>query len=96
MFDATKHVFCRDKSMFFLDKHIFVVTKHFSKVLSRQTYFCRDTRRVLPRQTRVCRFVATKTVLVAAPVNDIPMLWATVPVEISPCSVVVASANSTF
>ena len=60
MFDATKHVFCHDKSMFFRDKYIFVATKHFSKVLSRQAYFCRDTRRVLPQQTRVCRFVAAK------------------------------------
>ena len=41
--------------------------------LSRQTYFCRDKKRVLSRQTRVCRdetFVVTKMILVAAPAND--------------------------
>ena len=52
-FFATKHVYCRDKSMLTLlqayvcrDKHDFVPTK----VLSRQAYFCRHKRRVLSRQ----------------------------------------------
>ena len=61
IFVATKqtHV-CRDK-------HNLVVTK----VLTRQEYFCHDKRRVLSRQT--CRdktFVATNSILVAAPAID--------------------------
>ena len=69
MFFATN--ICRYKSS--------VATKY---ILSRQffrnktfvtTYFCRDKRRLLSRQTCVCRnetFVATKMILVAAPTND--------------------------
>ena len=56
------NIFCRDK-------HDFVATK----VLSQLAYFCRDKRRVLSRQTRVCSdktFVATKIILVAAPANN--------------------------
>ena len=63
IFDATKHVFCRDKSMF-------VATK---VCLSRQKYACRDksmlvaTKVCLSRQKYACRdksmFVATKVCL---------------------------------
>ena len=69
IFVATKHFF-RDKLKKNRDKS-FVATK----VLSRQAYFCRDKRRVLSWQARVCRdrtFVATKIILVAAPANDRP------------------------
>ena len=52
IFVATKHVFCRYKSMFVATKvclsrqnYVFVTTN----VLSRQAYFCRDKRRVLSR-----------------------------------------------
>ena len=46
----------------------FVFSPHTKRLLSRQAYFCGDKRRVLWRQKRV--FVATKIILVAAPVND--------------------------
>ena len=48
-----------------------VATKLLS--LSQGACFCRDKRRVLSRQKRVCRdkmFVATKMLLVAAPAKD--------------------------
>ena len=64
-FCRDKHVFCRDKSMLF---KYFQYTS--SKVLSRQAYFCRDKRRSLSQQTRVCfdkTFAATKMILVEAP-----------------------------
>ena len=75
---ATKLVFCRDKSP---DKHVtnYVCCK---KYLSRQTKhnsLSRQTNKILSRQ--VCRktFVATKTIVVAAPGNDIvevlPFPW---------------------
>ena len=35
-------------------------------VATKQAFFCHDKRRVLSRQTRVCLFVATKMILVAA------------------------------
>ena len=59
---SRQNIFCRDK-------HNFVSTK----VLSRQAYFCCDKRRLLSRQTRVCRdktFVAAKMILVAAHASD--------------------------
>ena len=43
------------------------------RFLARQAYFCRDKRRVLSREKRVCgdkTFVTTKMILVAAPAND--------------------------
>ena len=70
---VTKY-FCRDKTRLFWRQNyasiIFVATN----VFSRNTCFCRDKRRVLSRQTRVCSdrtFVAAKIILVAAPANDI-------------------------
>ena len=65
---ATKHVFCRDKSMLAATNNLlrqtFVVTNNFvtTKLLSRQAYFCRDKRHVLSRQKYSCRdrtFVVT-------------------------------------
>ena len=71
--------FCRDKHVFFAANICrdtnFVPTKIFcrkkrnsvaTKVLSQETYFSRDKRRVYRDKT----FVATKMVLVAAPAND--------------------------
>ena len=53
--------FCCDKSMLATTKLLFVATKNVTtKLLSRQTYFCRD-RHVS---------VATKMILMAAPAND--------------------------
>ena len=54
-------------SFLFLTRQIFVVTNNFvaRKLLSRQSYFCRDKRRVLKHM-----FVATKLILVAAAAND--------------------------
>ena len=53
---------------------MFVPTKYFGRDKGFvQVYPCRDKRRVLSRQTRVCRdnfFVATKMILVAAPGSD--------------------------
>ena len=48
MFVATK--LCLSRQNICRSKHVFVATK----VLSRQTYYCRDKRRVLSRETRVC------------------------------------------
>ena len=75
-FDATKHVFCRDKNIFvatqLLSRQIFVVANYFvtTNVLLRQAYFCRDKHVCLSRQNfcrdkhEFCRdkivFVATK------------------------------------
>ena len=49
VFVATKHVFCRDKSMLASRN----VLSHQPYFLSRQIYACRDKRCALSRQTRV-------------------------------------------
>ena len=72
---SRQNIICRDKTfvstkIFYRDKHNFVATE----VFSRQAYFCRDKRRILSSQRRVCRdkevFVATKMILMAAPATD--------------------------
>ena len=72
--------FCRDKHLFvvtkkkrLLSRQKYVVTNKHVFVATKQAYFCRDKRRALSRQTRVCHdktFVATEMILVAVPAND--------------------------
>ena len=73
---------CQDRTV--LSRQIFVMTnvslqqKHkfvTTKLLSRQAYFCHNKRHVLSGQINTCfcrdkTFVATKTILVAAPTSD--------------------------
>ena len=76
VFVATKHIFCRDKSMLVVcldksmlvvcrDKYIFVATKLY---LSGQTRFCRDRTRLLSRQKYTCRDIRDKIMFVSTKV----------------------------
>ena len=70
---TSTHTHVRTHARTHAHAHTHTHTHTHTQVLSRQAYFCRDKRRVLWRQTRVCRHktsVATKRILGAAPAND--------------------------
>ena len=74
MFVATKHVFCRDKSMLvatniFSSKHMLVVTKIFvtTNIILLELMFCRSKHTFVVTKDV---FVAAKFILVAAPANN--------------------------